>query len=238
MNILEGAIAPTALLGAAAGLVTALALAQPALSSRERSTAARATSAAVAGLDFNGYIGVPGAVSATLVVPRLNCAASPGTGSSLDVGVGIQSVNSYARLALACTQGAAQYSPSLVVNGVVKNVPSDTAAAGDTIQLSVSQSVSQVTVSVVDVTHPFVATSNGSGGGTGQGIVAGDFPATAGGVPDFGTLAFSSVVVNGYPLGSAGTGLQVLDLSAGSSRITTSYSAAAKEAFATVFKHS
>jgi hypothetical protein len=60
-------------------------------------------------------------------------------------------------------------------------------------------------------------------------------------VPNFGTLVFSSALINGYPFGSAETGLQADDLYASSTgplRIKTTYSASNKEAFATVFEHS
>jgi hypothetical protein len=52
---------------------------------------------------------------------------------------------------------------------------------------------------------------------------------------------FSSALINGYPFGSAETGLQADDLYASSTgplRIKTTYSASNKEAFATVFEHS
>jgi hypothetical protein len=233
----------------AAGLAATLALAQSALAATERATAARAAnvpSTVLAGLDFNGYIGVPGAVSAAIVVPELNCKATPAAGSAIYVGVGIQSVSSYARLYLACTpRGAARYYPSLVVNGAVKDFPGDTARAGDTIRFAVSQSDSQVTDSVIDVTRRFVVTRNGTGSGTGEGIAAGDFAAVSGSttsaVPDFGTLAFSGALINGYPFGSAGSGLQADDLSTsstGPAQIETTYAARAGEAFATVFRHS
>jgi len=61
------------------------------------------------------------------------------------------------------------------------------------------------------------------------------------GVPNFGTLVFSSALINGYPFGSAETGLQADDLYASSTgplQIKTTYSAGNKEAFATVFEHS
>ncbi len=106
-----------------------------------------------------------------------------------------------------------------------------------------SQSVSKVTDSVIDVTHKFIATSNGAGSGTGEGITGGDFPvasaATTAGVPNFGTVAFSSALINGYPFGSAETGLQADDLYESSTgpQIKTTYSATNKEAFATVLEH-
>ena len=155
-------------------------------------------------------------------------------------------MNSYARLYLACTpQGLARYYPSLVVNGTIRNVPSDAAHVGDTIEFAVSQSDSQMTDSVIDMTHKFVVTRNGTGSGTGEGIMAGDFPVVSGsttfGVPNFGTLAFSSAQINGYPFGSATPGLQADNLYASSTgplQIKTTYSASNKEAFATVFRHS
>jgi alpha-tubulin suppressor-like RCC1 family protein len=197
-----------------------------------------------AGYNFPNYIAVPGAVSANIVVPQLNCKATPSAGSSIYVGVGIQSVNTYARLYLGCTpQHVARYYPSLLVNGGVRNIPSDAAHPGDTIEFAVSQSVSKVTGSVIDMTHKFIATSNGAGSGTSEGIMAGDFPAASGspsGVPNFGTLVFSSALINGYPFGSAEPGLQADDLSATSTdpvQIKTSISASNKEAFATAFDH-
>ena len=121
-------------------------------------------------------------MSAIIVVPKLNCNGTPRPpGSAIDAGVGIQSVNSYARLSLACTpHGVARYSPSLVVNGTAKNIASDRAQPGDTVEFAVSQSDAIVTVSVIDLTHKFIATSNGTGSGTGEGILAGDFPAVSG----------------------------------------------------------
>jgi hypothetical protein len=230
-------------LGFALGLTATLALAQPALAAPAPISITQST--VFAGYNFAGYIGVPGAVSAIVVVPKLSCKASVPTGSSMYVGAGIQSVNSYARLYLACTpKGVARYYPSLVVNGSTKNISSHVARAGDKIQFAVSQSDSQVTVSVIDMTHQFVATANGNGSGTGEGITAGDFPvvtgATATRVPNFGTLAFSSALINGYPFGSAGTGLQADNLYASSTgplQIKTTYSASNKEEFATVFEH-
>ena len=231
-------------LGFVAGLTAIVGLAQSAPAAAARPTNTRST--VLAGLNFPNYIGVPGAVSATIVVPKLNCKATRPAGRSIYVGVGIQSVNSYARLYLGCTpQGVARYYPSLVVNGTIKNIASDAAHAGDRIEFAVSQSDSQVTDSVIDVTHKFIVTRNGTGSGTGEGITAGDFPVVSGsttfGVPNFGTLAFSSALINGYPFGSARTGLQADDLYASSTgplQIKTTYSASNKEAFATVFKHS
>ena len=84
-----------------------------------------------------------------------------------------------------------------------------------------------------------------AGSGTGEGITAGDFPVVSGsttfGVPNFGTLAFSSALINGYPFGSARTGLQADNLYASSTgplQIKTTRSANNKEAFATLFRHS
>jgi Peptidase A4 family len=227
-------------LALAVGLTAMLALAQLALAATER--AASMPSTVLAGYDFTYYIGVPGNVSATIVVPKLSCMGTPSTGSAIDAGVGIQSVNSYARLALACTpQGVASYTPSLVVNGTTKNIASDRAQPGDTVVFVVSQSDTIDTVSVIDLTHKFNATSNGSGSGTGQGILAGDFPAVSGGttlpVPNFGTLAFTAAVTNGYPLGDpVATYLQTDDLTVNSKvQIKTTISASNKEAFTTAF---
>ena len=217
---------------------------QPTLAATTRATAVR--SSTLAGYNFANYIGVPGAVSAIIVVPNLNCTATPSAGTSMYAGVGIQSVNSYARLYLACTStGVASYYPSLLVNGTARDVTSDVAHAGDRIELAVSQSDSQVTVSVIDLTHTFNATSNGGGSGTSEGITVGDFPAVSGattaGVPNFGTLTFTATLVNGYPFGSATPGLQTDNLYASSTSaldIQTTYSATNREAFTTVFKHS
>ncbi|HLJ66930.1 MAG TPA: hypothetical protein VKX16_06185 [Chloroflexota bacterium] len=217
---------------------------RPTLAAIGKATAAR--SSTMAGYNFANYIAVPGAVSAIIAVPRLNCNGTPSAGSAMYAGVGIQSVNSYARLYLACTpQGVATYYPSFVVNGSTRNFASDVAQAGDRIQLSVSQSDAQVTDSVIDMTHPFIATSNGSGGGTGAGITVGDFPvvsgATRSAVPNFGTLAFTAALINGYPFGSANPGLHghnLYAISTGVLNIQTTRSATNKEAFTTVFKHS
>ena len=122
----------------AAGLTATLALVQPVL--------ANTPSTSLAGLQFGNYIGVPGAVSAVIVVPKLDCSGAPSAGSAIYAGVGIQSVNTYARLYLGCTpQKAARYYPSLLVNGVVKDFAGSAVHAGDTIQFVVTQSASKVT---------------------------------------------------------------------------------------------
>jgi hypothetical protein len=242
-NDQKGAMMKRAL-GLAAAMTAAFGLAEPALAATAPITNTQST--VVAGYNFANYIGVPGAVSAIVVVPKLNCKATLPAGASIYVGAGIQSVNSYARLYLACTaQGVVRCYPSLVVNGSIKNIAAHTATAGDRMEFAVSQSDSQVTVSVIDMTHRFVVTSNGTGSGTGEGIVVGDFPvvpgATTSRVPSFGTVTFSSALINGYPFGSAGTGLQVDDLyasSAGPLQVKTAYSMSNKEAFTTVFEHS
>ncbi len=227
----------------AAGLTARLGLAQPKFVATAPPTSTQST--VFAGENFPNYIAVPGAVSAVIVVPKLNCAAAPPAGDSIYAGVGIQSVNSYARLYLACTtHHVARYYPSLVVNGSTRNMPSDVARPGDTIEFTVSQSVSRVTESVVDMTHKFIAFSSGAGSGTSEGITAGDFPVTSGttpGVPDFGSLVFSSALINGYPFGSAQTGLQADNLYASSTgplQVKTIYVAGSRESFATVFEHS
>jgi hypothetical protein len=161
-------------------------------------------------------------------------------------GVGIQSVNSYARLYLACTpRGVASYYPSLLVNGSAKTFANDMARPGDTIEVAVSQSVLHVTISVIDLTHVFIASGNGAGSGTSEGVTVGASPVASGaatsGVPDFGTLVFTSALINGYPFGSASPSLQTNDLyasSTGTLEIKSTYSTSNKEAFATVFKHS
>ena len=113
-------------LGLAAGLMATVGLAQPALAATAPPTSTQSTD--FAGYDFAGYIAVPGAVSAIIVVPKLSCRATPPAGHAIYVGVGIQSVNSFSRLYLACTaQGVAHYYPSLVVNGTVKAPASDAA---------------------------------------------------------------------------------------------------------------
>ncbi len=229
--------------GSLPALARLIGLAPPALAATAPLTSVQST--VFAGYDFANYIAVPGAVSAIIVVPKLNCKAAPAAGSSMYAGVGIQSVNSYARLYLACGRpGVARYYPSFVVNGTIKNVAGDVAHPGDKVEFAVSQSLSQVTGSVIDLTHKFVATSHGAGSGTSEGVVAGDFPGAPGApsaVPRFGTLVFSNALINGYPFGSASPGLQTDNLgvsSTGPLQVRTIYSTSNKEAFSTVFEHS
>ena len=81
---------------ALAGALTAtLGLAPLGLAGTER--AANAQSNVVAGYNFGFYIGVPGAVSASIVVPKLNCgttrsSTTPSTGSAIDPGVGVPGI--------------------------------------------------------------------------------------------------------------------------------------------------
>lgn len=233
-------------LGFATGLMALVGLAQPGLASAQR--AASTNSTTLAGYAYNGYIAVPDAVSAIVVVPKLKCQGTPSAGRWADAAVGIQSVNSYAGLLLVCTHGGtARYYPSLDVNGTVKNYPGDLAHAGDKVELAVSQSASQVTDSVTDQTHKFNASSNGGGSGTGSGPTIETAPVTGPvcpsgcELPNFGTLHFSNALVNGLPFGSVGQGLQGYNLYASSSntlRIRATAFASNKEAFTTVFKHS
>jgi Peptidase A4 family len=228
--------------GLTAGLTAALGFAPPALAVTAPVTSAQSN--VFAGYNFANYIAVPGAVSAVVAVPNLKCKTASAPGSSMYVGVGIQSVNSYARLYLACTaKRVAQYYPSLDVNGTIKNVPGHMARAGDKVEFAVSQSDSQVTITVIDLTHRFSVTTNGSGSGTSEGVLAGDFPVsgTTAPVPNFGKLTFSNALINGYPFGLAGSGLQTDNLAVNSSgpvQIKTVYSPATKEAFTTMFEHS
>jgi hypothetical protein len=232
-----------ALGAAAAGLIAALPLAQPAVAVTTPIT--RTQSTVMAGYDFANYIAVPGAVSAIFIVPRLSCKTSP-VGSALYVGVGIQSVSSSSRLYMVCgPRGVAHYYPSILLNGTARNIPSHLAQPGDRVEVALSQSDAIVTCSVIDLTHKFTTTINGSGSGTSEGVLAGDFPAvtgsTASPVPNFGSIAFSSALINGYPFGAAATGLQVDNLgvaSTGPVQIATTYSATNKETFVTTFKHS
>jgi hypothetical protein len=116
------------------------------------------------------------------------------------------------------------------------------AQVGDTVELAVSQSDTIVTVSVIDLMHKFNATSNGAGSGTGEAILAVDFPAVSGGttlgVPSFGTLVFSSALTNGYPLSSSDKQLQTDGLYSSSTLQIKTTASASKEAFTTVFAHS
>jgi hypothetical protein len=99
-------------------------LAQDELSSRQR--AANTPSTTWGGYIYSNYIGVPGAVSAVIVVPRLTCKAVPPAGLWIEFSVGIQSVNSSAGLYSTCTnKGAALYYPSLRVDGGITNYTSD-----------------------------------------------------------------------------------------------------------------
>ena len=62
------------------GLTATLALAQPALAAPARPANTRST--VLAGYNFANYIGVPGAVSAIIVVPKLNCKGTRAAGSA------------------------------------------------------------------------------------------------------------------------------------------------------------
>ena len=112
--------------GFAAGPAASFRLARPGFAATARPTTTKST--ALAGYNIAYYIGVPGAVSAIVVVPKLNCTARSAAGSAMYAGVGIQSVNAYARLYLACApHGVVRAYPSLVVNGSTKTIASDVA---------------------------------------------------------------------------------------------------------------
>ena len=78
-------------LGLLTALTVALALTQPAFASTTRAAsrsaerAANTRSTTLAGYDYNYYIGVPGAISAVIVVPKLSCTGTPPAGSARTV---------------------------------------------------------------------------------------------------------------------------------------------------------
>ena len=157
---------------------------------------------------FAGYQAsvAPGSATSSAAqfkVPRLSCTTAD-RGIVPDVGVVVNNFRSFsgAALIVECIRGRAVYAPALAING---NQTSYTTSvrAGNVIKVSVMVTTRGTTVQVKDVTTGFTKRRTGPGARSSAAFVGDDSlfsGRTLLGVPGFGTLTFTSCLVDGRAL--------------------------------------
>jgi hypothetical protein len=214
-------IAACAAAAAAAGL--AVSLAAPALAastvarphgqlrfaSNDHATG-RVTAAPTNNRTFAGYETAVPAGSATVVtasftVPTLSCTTTD-RAIAADTGVVARRTYSLSGVFIGCVSGAAVYYPSVVVNGVETDYPSNPVAAGDVIDLTTKVSTNRTRVQVTDVTTGVTQKIIGTGFSP-RGAYAGDDAwfdnsGKLEHVPSFGKLTFKSCMLDAKSIAS------------------------------------
>jgi hypothetical protein len=206
-------LALTVTIGAAAVALPLLSLAVPAQAAAGASgggyTSARPGAASVANNpDFAGYVAAVAPGSATSAaaqfkVPRLSCtAASRGITPGVLVLVNNFRSESSAYLFVLCIRGRAVYFPALDVN---RNEVNYTTSfhAGDVVKVSAKVTTRGTTVQITDVTRGVTKRRTGPGARPSAVFVGDDsvfLGTTRLGVPNFGTLTFTSCLVDGRAL--------------------------------------
>ena len=174
-------------------------------------TQARAPSA-VKSTVFAGYQATVAAGSATssaaqYKLPALTCkganrAITPVAG----VGVNGNTTFSAAFVFTGCQSGKAAYFPALVINGSETNYTTTAFHAGNVIKVSTKVTTAGTTVSVTDATTSVTKKRTGPGASSSVAYVGDSDWAVNGtilGVPNFGTLSFTSCSVDGKSLASS-----------------------------------
>jgi hypothetical protein len=218
--------------GVATALVTTLGLAASAHANTGSTT-------------FAGYIDSLSAghwkISATMIVPKVTCTAGENREILAEIGVESASTPSHVGLVLGCVNGKVTYQPYLELNGSTAYTTASMMRAGDVLKLTVDLTAG-ASESIVDTTHTYKDTRQSPQGEMVSSPFVGDlarsFNGALSGVPNFGTLHFSAVLVNGAPLGSSSSLASYNRVSStGTLQIATSALASNKEAFTTTFKH-
>lgn len=203
--------APGAAFVAALGLTAPALASSPGLPGGAPAPHASATAPTIKSTTFAGYsINAKGGnsdITTTIGVPKLKCTK---TNRAIGASVGLYEDSktnfSSANLFIGCVKGKATYFPFLTVNGHEQNFRNTVAHAGDTVTLEAvgDQAPEKTMVSVIDQTHSFSKTRNGKGYSNYAGYPwAGDVTWSSHGhllgVPDFGTIHFRTVTINGNP---------------------------------------
>lgn len=221
----------------AAALMAMLGLAASALAAAPANT--KSTS-------YAGYIDTTSVghwtVSATIVVPKVTCTAGETREVTPAVGVEATSNPSHVGLIVGCVNGKVTYEAVLELSGITSYATATAIRPGDVIKLKVSLSTGD-SESIVDKTHTFKDSRQTPQGSMGSNPYVGDLGRSSStgqlGVPSFGTVHFSAVLVNGAPLGASSSLTRYnRETSTGTLQIQTSALASNKEAFTTTFKHS
>jgi hypothetical protein len=230
-RFLGGAVATAV----ATGALAALSVAAP---------VAGATTTIGSNANFGGYAGLlatKGTASTTLVstfkLPTLNCSATPSTASYLyeEAGLGGGFGTKTWSLAIAtvaeqCYKGAPAYAGA-VLAGSKFGLLSVEPAAGDTIQVTATESSAGSTVTLTDVTKGKSLTESGAGAAV-QIYAAGIVP-TKGVVPTFTSVPFTASL-NGADLGSGAAGYNLTN--GGTTLVSTSAFSGTPSAWTETFK--
>ena len=143
-------------------------------------------------------------VAAQFKVPRLSCtAAFRGITAEVQVNVNNFSNTSAAFLFAVCRRGRALYFPGLSINGNEIDYTTTPFRAGNVIKVSAKVTTRGTTVQVTDVTTRVTKRLTGPGARPSAAFVGDDTVfnnTTLLGVPNFGTLTFTSCLVDGRAL--------------------------------------
>jgi hypothetical protein len=147
-------------------------------------------------------------VAATFTVPALNCGSTPSSAATLAQDVGLFGgyatkafLESTGAVAEECKSGTAVYAAAAVAGKKIA-LASFLPAAGDTVQISATESASGSSVTITDTTKDKSFTETGTGVAA-QGAVIGLTPKSATSeIPTFTSVGFSATV-NGGALGSS-----------------------------------
>jgi hypothetical protein len=241
-------------IGAAAAALALLSLAVPAQAAAGGNVGGRGYTIVRPGApsvmnntDFAGYVAAVAPGSATSAaahfkVPRLSCTAAPDRGITPGVLVFVNSFRtaSAASVFAICHRGRALYFPALLINGHEVNYITTPVHAGDVIKVSATVTTRGTTVQVTDVTTRVTKRRTGAGARSSAAFV-GDgsvfLNTTRLGVPNFGTLTFTSCLVNGRALArSHHVRIQRVN-SRGILQIATGALSPRGTAFATLYRH-
>ena len=194
---------------------------------------------------FAGYQAsvAPGSATSSAAqfkVPRLSCTTA-NRGIVPGVGVVVNAFRSFsgAALIVECIRGRAVYAPVTAINGNQVSYATSV-RAGNVIKVSVTVTTRATTVQVTDVTTRFTKRRTGPGARSSAAFVGDDSllsGATLLGVPHFGTLTYSSCLVDGRALAHSHPARYQRVTSRGILQIATGAQSPAGTAFPTQYRH-
>jgi hypothetical protein len=196
---------------------------------------------------FAGYQAsvAPGSATSSAAqfkVPRLSCTAAYRAIAPV-AGVEVNNFRSFssAFVFTGCFRGRAVFFPALVINGNEVNYTTTSVRAGNVIKVSTKVTIRGTTVQVTDVTTGVTKRRTGPGARSSAAYV-GDSdwfanPTTLVGVPGFGTLTFTSCLVDGRALVRSHPARYQRVNSRGILQIATGALSPGGTAFATHFRH-
>ena len=240
-------------IGAAALALPLLTLAVPAQAAARGNVGGRAPASAQPGTPlvinnttFAGYqaSAAPGSATSSAAqfkVPRLSCtAATRGIVPAAGVAVNNFTSHSDAIVFTGCQRGRAVYIPALVINGNTVDYNAMRVRAGDVIKVSAKVTTRATTVQVTDVTTGVTKGRTGPGASSSAAFVGDNGWLLNGillGVPSFGTLTFTSCLVDGRALAHSHPARYQRVTSRGILQIATGALSPGGSAFATHYRH-